>query len=139
MSEPGIDIYTDSDVVNRRFWRHLVIAVAIGAAAAAMFGGLRFAGGVVLGGALAVLNFRWLLSSVKGILSVGSPKVPPGTTMMFMFRWLVIAAIAFAANQALHLKGAAIVAGLLAPVPAVLFEACYLTFRLIANRPVVHD
>jgi hypothetical protein len=139
MMEPEIDIYTEPDAVNRRFWRHLLITVAIGVAAAAMFGGPRFAGGVLLGGGLAMLNFRWLLSSVNGVLAVGSPKVPPGTTMMFMLRWVVIAAIAYAAHRVFQVKGAAIIAGLLAPALAVLLEAGYLTFRFITHRRVVHE
>ncbi|HEY6331998.1 MAG TPA: ATP synthase subunit I [Blastocatellia bacterium] len=123
----------EPDAVNRRFWIYLVGAIAAGTALAAIFAKIEFAGGVLFGGVLATINYRWLMGSVRGILGAGSKSVPPGTAMMFLFRWLVIAALGFAGYRAGHLSPAAILTGLLAPAVAALIEAGYLSIRLIGR------
>jgi|HubBroStandDraft_6_1064221.scaffolds.fasta_scaffold1216239_2 hypothetical protein len=139
MSEPKIDSYTEPEVVNRRFWRSIMLVVVLGSVFAAVFGNLKFTGGVVLGGLLAMLNYRWLLSSLRGILLIASPKAPPGTAMMFMFRWLVIAALGYTAYWLGHFSSTGIVMGLLAPAVAVLMEAGYLSYRLMAGIRELND
>ena len=124
----------EPDAVNRRFWRHIFVVVCAGTLVAAAYGSPSFAGGVFLGGLLAAFNYRWLLSSVRGILAIGGSRVPPGTTMMFMFRWLVVAALGYGAYYLFHFSSTGIVTGLLAPAAAALMEAGYLSFKLIATQ-----
>jgi hypothetical protein len=129
----------EPDAVSRRFWVHLAAVIAAGVILAAVFGTIAFAGSVALGGVLATINHRWLMGSVRGILGTGSTKVPPGTTMMFMFRWLIIAAAGFAAYRIAHVSAAGILTGLLAPAAAAVVEAAYLTFRSIGRDTQWND
>ncbi|HJZ68318.1 MAG TPA: ATP synthase subunit I [Blastocatellia bacterium] len=120
------------EAVERRVWRNILGLVALGTAGAMVLADLRFALGVALGGGLALLNYRWLNSSLKAILEVGSEKTPPGTSIKFIVRWLAIAAVAWAANKTGYFDAIAILAGLFAPAVAIMIEAAYVTIRTIA-------
>src|SRR5215813_9868066 len=90
---------TAPEAVERRVWRNIFAVVAIAVVIAAITADLNFMLGLVLGGGLALLNYKWLHSSLRTVMSTGSQKTPPGTMMKFVFRWLVIAAGAWAANK----------------------------------------
>jgi len=59
----------------------------------------------------------------------GSQKAPPGTLIKFVVRWLVIAAVAWAANKTGYFDAVAILRGLFAPAVAVMIEAAYATVQ----------
>ena len=107
--------------------------IILGTIAALGFTPLKFALGFALGGLLALLNFKWLHSSVKDILSAGTSKAPPGTTMMFVGRWLVVALVVYGANLTGLFEPAAMLAGLFAPALAILIEAVYVTVKTLAH------
>jgi hypothetical protein len=121
------------EVVERRVWRNIVAVVAVAVVVAAFVADLRFMLGLVLGGALALLNYKWLHSSLRGVLATGHQKAPPGTLIKFVVRWLMIAAIAWAANKTGYFDAVAILAGLLAPAPAVMIEAAYVSYKTLAR------
>jgi hypothetical protein len=50
----------------------------------------------------------------------------------FVVRWLVIAAVAWAANKTGYFDPVAILAGLLAPAAAVAIEAAYVGYKSFA-------
>jgi hypothetical protein len=52
----------------------------------------------------------------------------------FVVRWLIIAAIAWAANKTGYFDAVAILVGLLAPAPAVMIEAGYVTYKSLRTR-----
>jgi hypothetical protein len=87
-----------------------------------------------LGGALALLNYKWLHSSLRGVLAAGYEKSPPGTMIKFVVRWLVIAAVAWAANRTGYFDAVAIIAGLFAPAVAVMIEAAYIAYKSLTTR-----
>lgn len=122
---------TAPEAVERRVLRNIIAVVAV-AAAAAIFADLKFMLGLVLGGALALLNYKWLNSSLRAVLVAGSEKAPPGTLIKFVVRWLVIAAVAWAANRTGYVNPVAILAGLLAPAAAVAIEAAYVGYKTLA-------
>jgi len=126
--------FTNPGSVERRVWRNILLVIIIGVALAAALSDLRMALGVSIGGALALLNYKWLHSSLRAILSIGSEKPPPGTRIKMVVRWIVIAAIAWAANQTGYFDAVGIVAGLLAPAAAVMIEAVYVTYKTLAAR-----
>jgi hypothetical protein len=107
--------------------------IALGVAVAAAASDLKFTLGIALGGALALLNYKWLHSSLRAILAVGSDRTPPGTRIKMVVRWLVVAAIAWAANQTGQFDAVGIIAGLLAPAAAVMMEAVYVTYKTLAR------
>lgn len=126
--------WTDPDVASRRFYVSLVISAAAIAIIGLVFATARMSAGIVLGGGLALLNFRWLAASVRGVMAVGSAKIPPGTAMKLALRWLVVGAIGYGAYRTGYFAATGIVIGLLAPAPAVLIESIYLTFKTVRGR-----
>ena len=125
--------FAEPAAVERRVWRSLFAVIVIAVIVSAMLADLKFTLGLALGGGLAVFNFKWLHGSLRAILSVGSAKTPPGTAMKFIFRWMVIAAIAYIAIGTGYFEGTAIVAGLFAPAIVAIIEAAYLTWKTIAE------
>ena len=125
---------TNPKAVERRVWRNIVAVVACATVAAAFFANLRFMLGLVLGGGLALLNYRWLHSSLRAILEVGATSAPPGTSLKFIVRWLIIAILGWAANATGYFDAAGILAGLLAPAAAVMIEAAYVAYKTLARR-----
>lgn len=125
---------TAPEAVERRVWRNIFAVVAISIVIAALTSDLKFMLGLVLGGALALLNYKWLQSSLRAVLATGQEKTPPGTMIKFVVRWLVIAAIAWAANLTGYFNPVAILAGLFAPAAAVMIEAAYVAFVNLRTR-----
>ena len=127
-------VFTDPAAVERRVWRNIFIVIFIAIITAAVLADLKFMLGIALGGALALLNYKWLHASLRGILAVGSTKTPPGTTMKFIIRWLVVATAGWIAFQTGYFDAVGILSGLFAPAVAVMMEAAYVTFKTIARR-----
>ena len=107
--------------------RRMKIAVpAIGvvmAVIAAVWVGWQDALGVVIGTALAVVNFRFLSNSLRAILGAGHETAPPGTTMMFVFRWIIVGTVAYAILTSGVATIGGVFAGLFAPAVAIGLEA----------------
>ena len=122
------------EAVERRVWRNIFAVVAIAVVIAALTADLNFMLGLVLGGALALLNYKWLHSSLRAVLDTGNEKAPPGTMIKFVVRWLVIAAVAWAANKTGYFDPVAILAGLFAPAVAVMIEAGYVAYKSLTTR-----
>jgi hypothetical protein len=130
----GADALTDSQAVERRVWRNILAVIAVAVLVAAVFAELPFILGLILGGGLALLNYRWLHSSLRAILGTGSTHAPPGTSMKFIVRWLLIATLGWAANRTGYFDAVGILAGLFAPAAAVMIEAAYVTYKMVARR-----
>jgi hypothetical protein len=128
------NLWSEPAAASKRFFRGLVISAVGMTAAGLVFGSTRVAAGIMLGGALALVNFRWLAGSVRGIMAAGSKRVPPGTAMKIALRWLVVGAVGYAGYRTGYFSAAGILIGLLAPAPAVLFESIYLTFKTVTGR-----
>ena len=122
------------EAVERRVWRNIFAVVAIAVVIAALTADLKFMLGLVLGGGLALLNYKWLHSSLRAVLAAGGEKTPPGTMIKFVVRWLVIAALAWAANKTGYVNAMAILAGLFAPAVAVMIEAAYVAYKAFRTR-----
>lgn len=130
----AIERVTEPAVVERRFWRSMVGLVAAATAAALLLTGWRFALGLMLGGSLALFSYRWLHSSLTGILVAGNRRAPLGTTLKFALRWLVVAAAGYLAYSTGYFDAVGILAGLLAPAAAVIIEAGYVSYQAIRNK-----
>jgi hypothetical protein len=121
--------FTEPERVERRVWRNSLAIVALATGVAAAASDSRFVLGLVLGGTLALLNYKWLHSSLRQIVAAGNEKAPPGTMIKFVVRWMVIAAVAVGANRTGYFDAVAILAGLFAPAAAVMIEAAYVACR----------
>jgi ATP synthase I subunit len=125
---------SDVAAVQRRVWRNILVVVTITIGVAAIVASRAFIFGVSLGGGLALLNFRWLETSLRATLEIGTKKAPPGTTLKLIFRWLVIGVIGYIAYTTGYFDPLGIVAGLLAPAVAVMIEAGYQTYRTLTQH-----
>ena len=133
-SEDDLPAFINPQAVERRVWRNILAVLACAIIAAAIFADLHFLLGLILGGGLALLNYRWLHSSLRAILGTGNRSAPPGTSMKFIARWLLIAIMAWAANRTGYFDAVGILAGLFAPAAAVMLEAVYVTYKTLARR-----
>lgn len=86
----------------------VVVVMAVGAA----FYGIRASIGVVLGGLLAWLNFRWLDSSTRAMMAMPEVATTPILAMKYGFRYALIAAVVFIVWYYDLLPVAAVIAGL---------------------------
>jgi hypothetical protein len=134
VSDDYADALTDSQAVERRVWRNIIGVLVVAVLVAAAFAPLPFILGLILGGGLALLNYRWLHSSLRAILGTGSTHAPPGTSLKFIVRWLLIATLGWAANRTGYFDAVGILAGLFAPAVAVMIEAAYVTYKMVARR-----
>ena len=132
---------SEPQAVERRVLRNIVMAIAVGAAAAGIFGSLRLTLGALLGGVLSIINFKWLAGSLRALFELnretGGAKTPPGATMKFILRWLVMGAAGYAASRTGLFEAAGIVAGLLAPAAAVILEAAYSAYKTLTEHEAV--
>jgi hypothetical protein len=115
----------DAAAVVRRVWYATPAVGAAMVAVAYMVGSWRDAVGVVVGAGLAMVNFRSLQRSLRSILDSGRDRAPTGTTMMFVFRWIIVATIAYAIIRTGYASGVGIIAGFFAPAAAIGFEAVF--------------
>ena len=132
---------TPHQAVEHRVLRNIVITIVLGALVAALFSSLSFTLGTLLGGALSIVNFKWLAGSLRALFEMnretGNKKTPPGTMMKLILRWLLIGAVSYGASRTGFFDAAGIVAGLLAPAAAIIVEAGYSTYKTLRESEVV--
>ncbi|HMG34174.1 MAG TPA: ATP synthase subunit I [Blastocatellia bacterium] len=123
----------DHHAVDQRIWRRSLYIVAAATIISFVFLNLRVALGLTFGGALSLLNYRWLRASLRDIFEAAADKTPPGTQVKFIARWLIIAVAGWAAAKTGFVDAAAIIAGLFAPAIAILIEAGYTTIKSLGR------
>jgi hypothetical protein len=126
----------DDSGIDQRFQRNTYAVIAAALIIAFIWSGWRMALGVALGGALSLLNKRWLTTSVRAVLSravvMQNGRVPPFTASKFILRYFVIALVAGAAILTGDFHPLGIGVGLAAFAGGVMIEAgyqLYLTFK----------
>ena len=91
--------------------------------------GVRHALGVLLGGAVALINFIWLKRSMSALTSAvaGGAQTPANTAliMRFFLRYALLAVVAYVIINSSAVSVYGLIAGLLLSVPALLFEVMY--------------
>lgn len=107
---------------NRGIIFVMVAVVVLTAAAGAALYGLWAAIGVLLGGLLAWLNFRWLDSSTRAMMVEPLVATTSILAMKYVFRYVLIAAIVFAVWYYDVLPVAAVIAGLASFAVAVVLQ-----------------
>ncbi len=123
----------NSESVVRRVWYALPVCGVLVALAGGYAGGWRFAAGAAVGTLLAMANFRFLSNSLRSILGSGNEKPAPGTTMMFVFRWVIVATAAFAIYRTGYVAMGGLIAGLFTPAIATAFEALYQVAHVLTH------
>jgi hypothetical protein len=120
----GVSVGLVPDGFDARILRFMMAITAIGAAVALVVGSWRISVGLVIGGALAILNHRWLKASSAAAFSVLIEGQKPRITLAkYIFRYLVIASVVLVVYTLGIAPLPAIVAGLSSFVVAVFVEA----------------
>ena len=131
---PGAMRERDQAAENR-VWRSMAILVAIATAVSAVLAPWRVTTGLLLGGLLSLLNYRWLHISVAAILSVDfASRRPRASASRYFLRYLVLGGIVFAAYNLNLVSLAATIAGLCSFVPALMIEAGREFYLAIIHR-----
>jgi len=95
----------------------------------------RVTSGVVLGGALSVLNYSWLHTSVAAIFNVNlASERPRAGISRYILRYVIVTAVVLAAVNLQFVSLAATLAGLCAFVPALFIEAVREFYFAIMHR-----
>ncbi len=123
---------SESDAIEGRIERFIIILGAVMALAAAIKWGIRGSLGVALGAALCWLNFRWLRHKAAAIINLGLAQagvevvhVPRSVHAKFFGRLLLLLAVVYVILTRLKLPVVPVVCGLAAVVPAILAELAY--------------
>jgi hypothetical protein len=126
---------TRPDDVEARIFRSMAAAVIVAVVVCSVVAPWRVTLGVVLGGGLSLLNYRWLHGSVAALLNV---QAPGGKLQMSLwkhaFRYLVVGGLVFAAYALNIISLPATIAGLCSFVVALFVEAFRQFYFAIIRR-----
>jgi len=123
------------DDVEARIFRSLAVAVAVAVVICAGVAPWRVTLGVLLGGALSLLNYRWLHGSVATLLNLQTPGAKPRMSLWkHAFRYLVVGGVVFAAYALNIVSLPATIAGLCSFVVALFVEAFRQFYFAIIRR-----
>jgi len=115
----------DPSAMERRIFRGMCRAVALAVLISAPFAPWRVTTGLLLGGALALLNHHWLRTSVAAVFGAAPAGARPKMrAARYVLRYVVIAVVVAVAYRLDLVSLAATLAGMCAFVAAALVEGC---------------
>src|SRR6266849_6584317 len=120
--------------LEARIFRLMIATVSLAVIAGATLAPWRVTAGLALGGALSILNYHWLRSSIEAVLSNANEKQPRLKLWRYIFRYFVVGAIGFAAYGLGIVSLPATIVGLSAFVPALFVEALRQFYFSIIHR-----
>jgi hypothetical protein len=133
----------DDRGIERRFQRNTYLVIIAALIAGWLWSGWRMALGVTLGGALSLLNKRWLTASVRAMLSKAAilqdSRVPPGAASKFILRYFVIAFVIGAAVWLGDFHPLGIGIGFAAFVGGVMIEAGYQLYLAFKSNEKISE
>ena len=132
----SVQAVTDEPIgaLESRLIRVMAAVVALAVIGSAVLGPWRVTAGLALGGTLALLNYHWLRTSVRALLSEASVKRPRITITLYVLRHLIIGAVVFAGYLLQWVSLPAAIVGLCAFVPALFVEAFRQFYFAIIHR-----
>jgi hypothetical protein len=123
------------DELEKRIFRSMALAVAIAVVVSPFVGPWRVTTGLLLGGLLSLLNYRWLHGTVAAILSVDEAGQKPRPKIWkHAFRYLIVAGAVFVAYQLNLVSLPATLAGLSSFVVALFVEAFRQFYFAVIHR-----
>ena len=120
--------------LEMRVWRSMIACVALAVLISTLVAPWRVSAGLLLGGALALLNYHWLRTSVAAVFRVDAGERPQVKISRYFLRYLVVGVTAFAAYKLRLVSLAAMFAGLCSFVPALFIEALRQFYFAIIRR-----
>ena len=136
-SEPGIDEQNVEPLSHRRILFLMATAVVSGSVLSAIFISLNFALGVLIGGALSLLNYYWLKRSVKIIFdkAIAGDETPPRFLAgKYFLRYLIFGALLAVIYLTKWVSIVAVLLGLASFALAIIFEAIIRLFNSFSNK-----
>jgi ATP synthase I chain len=122
------------DALEMRIFRVMLATVACAVIVGTVLAPWRVTLGLMLGGALSLLNYHWLRTSVAAVFRVGVTGPPRVKMSRYILRYLVVGVAVFAAYQLQVVSLPATIAGLSSFVPALFVEAVRQFYFAIIRR-----
>lgn len=127
--------HPSTSALERRIFRTMTLAVSVAVLVSLPFGNWRVSLGLLLGGALSLLNHHWLKSSAAAAFSVVVHGTKPKLRVaQYILRYLVVAGVVFIAYKLNIVSLAATIAGLCSFVVALFAEAFREFYLVITHR-----
>ncbi|MDQ5846833.1 MAG: ATP synthase subunit I [Acidobacteriota bacterium] len=121
--------------IESRIFRTMIFASALAVVASLPFAPWRVTAGLLLGGALSLLNHHWLSRSTTAALSVVAHGTKPSIGLaQYVFRYALLAGVVFAAYKLNVVSLTATIAGLCSFVAALFVEAFRELYFVIIHR-----
>jgi ATP synthase I chain len=132
---PEVEVRNASTGLEARLQRSMIVSIGIAASICLFAAPWQVTSGLILGGALSILNYRWLHSSVAAIFQLNLDSARPRAGVSrYVLRYLVVGAVVFAAVNLQIVSLAATLAGLCGFVPALFIEAGREFYHAIIHR-----
>ena len=110
--------------IESRIFRVMIVTVAVAVVAATVLASWRVTTGLALGGALSLLNYHWLRTSVAAIFNIDlTTQRPRAGAWRYLLRYFIVGLAVFTAYQLHIVSLPATLVGLCSFVPALLVEA----------------
>ena len=123
------------DSLELRVFRAMIATVVITVVAAVIFAPWRVTSGLFLGGALSLLNYHWLRTSMAAVLrSETAGKRPRVRIFRYVIRYFVISTVVIAAYKLNLISLPATIAGLCSFVVAFFVEALRQSYFAFIRR-----
>jgi len=124
----------NNGALELRVFRVMMASVAVAVIVSTMFLPWRVTTGLMLGGALSLLNYHWLQTSIAAVFRVSAEQRPQVRVSRYIIRYFVVAGAAFAAYELRLVSLPAMIAGLCSFVPALFIEASRQFYFAIIRR-----
>ena len=136
-SEQGIDEQNVEPLSHKRILILMAGAAVLGSVLSAIFISLNFGLGVLVGGALSLLNYYWLKRSMKVIFDkaiAGNEQPPRFLAGKYFLRYLVFGALLTVIYLTKAVPIVAVLLGLASFALAIIFEAFIRLFNSFSNK-----
>ena len=124
----------DHGALELRVFRVMMASVVVAVIVSTMLLPWRVTTGLMLGGALSLLNYHWLQTSIAAIFNVSAEDRPRVKISRYIIRYFVVAGAAFVAYELRLVSLPAMLAGLCSFVPALFIEASRQFYFAIMRR-----
>ncbi len=125
----------DPAAMERRIFRGMCVTVSLAVLASAALAPWRVTTGLLLGGALSLLNHHWLRTSVAAMFQTAVEGARPKFKIArYILRYVVVAGVAVIAYKFDVVSLAATLAGMCSFVVAALFEGFTQLYFAIVHR-----
>ena len=134
-SEPVIDEQTVQPLSHKRILILMVLAAISGSVLSGIYISFNFGLGVLIGGALSVLNYYWLKRSLKTVFDkVAEGEKPQFLGAAYFTRYLTFAGILTVVYLSKAVPIVAVLLGLASFAAAIILEAFIRIFNSFSNK-----